>query len=486
MKFGGTSVADSDAVESVARLIRTRLAAGHQVVVVVSAMGGVTDALASSACLATKGAANSAAQSLQETFQRHFQVAERLLSASRLTPYTATLVSSRAETDALLHLIARAEADQVPSLLDRLLSYGEQLSALLLASVLCEGGLRSNYVDARRCIVTDAVHGGAAPLLSQTMLMTKQELGPKIEMGWVPVLGGFIGAARNGAPTTLGRNGSDYTAALVGLAVCASEIQIWTDVAGVLTADPRLVSDACTIDHLSYSEAAELAYFGAKVVYPKAIQCAAEQQIPLRICSSRTPDDGSTTISSARSITPGIFKSIARKTGLVLMRLISNHSLLTTHRFLSNLFESFAQHRGSIDLVDISEQSVSIVLSEDGAYAMREALRELGTVEILTGRALICIIGEGLGDTPGSATRVFGALGDIRIDLISHGRHRSSLVFLVAEEESSDVVQRLHQHLFRHDEDEYCDIDGLAPIAAHPNAADLSPQSRSDAWHAEG
>jgi aspartate kinase len=443
MKFGGTSVSDSSAFESVAGIVQAQVEDGHQVVVVVSAMSGVTNALASSLRLAAQGAIDSAAQLLDDFCDRHLQVAEHLLSPQRRSTYSATLMSSRAELDELL---VTAPVEHGPAMLDRVLSYGEQLSAMLLAPVLCESGLRSDYLDARRCIVTNDVYGSATPRMGETMHQTKLEIGPLLEASCIPVLGGFIGATVDGTPTTLGRNGSDYTASLVGAALGAFEIQIWTDVAGVLTADPRLVDNALPIEQLSYSEAAELSNFGAKVVYPKAIQCAAVKQIPLRICSSYAPDEGSTIISSVTKSTPGIFKSIARKTELMLVRVSSCDSLLTSR--LNNLVAIVEQYRSNIDLVDISEHSVSIVMRADGCYRIIEELRQLGSVESVRDRALVCVIGEGLGDSPGSASRIFGALADVRVDLISQGRCGSSLVFLVGEEESEEIVQRLHRLFF--------------------------------------
>lgn len=470
MKFGGTSVADSSAFESVVKIVRTQADSGNQVVVVVSAMSGVTNALASCAH------DQSHSQILNEVFARHLEVARHFLSAERLNVYLATLSQSRAELDDLL--------DSTPNLalLDRLLSFGEQLSAQLLTLVLSERNLPADYVDARRCVVTDNIHGGASPLMEETTRNTRSEIGPLIEVGSIPVLGGFIGAAIDGSPTTLGRNGSDYTASIVGVALAASEIQIWTDVSGVLTADPRVVANALPIEQLSYSEAIELSYYGAKVVFPKAIQCAAKQNISLRICNSFAPQETTTIISSDSSSTSGVFKSIARKVGLALVRVRSYDSLLKKQH-LNKLFDSFANQDGDLDLVDMSEQSISVVLHLDRAQQMIEALREIGSVEVVRNRALVTMVGEGLCDYPGSAHHLFEALNDIRLDLISHGRCTSSLVLLVAEDESERVVRRLHKFFLETVEPAYLEFDEAQLVVAQSltAGAELDKGQRPDA-----
>ena len=277
MKFGGTSVADAAAFENVARIVESERGAAP--VVVVSAMSGVTDALLAATNIS----------SLQEAFERHRSVSRELLNDTEA--FSDRLSSAEQEIAELLEAFEQRPSER-KSLQDAVVSFGEILSSTLLAEVLNQRGIEARQVDARRCIITDEEHTTAAPLMDVTFARSKSELLPILDSGVVPVLGGFIGATRLGVTTTLGRGGSDYTAALLGAALGASEIQIWTDVTGVLTADPRVVPEAQTIERLSYSEAAELAYFGAKVLHPKTIQPAIESSIPVRICNSRAPARG--------------------------------------------------------------------------------------------------------------------------------------------------------------------------------------------------
>ena len=278
MKFGGTSVADAAAFENVARIVARERAAFP--VVVVSAMSGVTDALLSAT-----------ASSLEPIFNRHLAAADELLE----TPQHFADLVKRAETQVREALQTQNSSNR-KSVQDAVVSFGEILSSALMAAVLNQHGVEARHVDARRCVITDEEHTSAAPLMRETFAHTERELRPLLETGVVPVLGGFIGSTLQGATTTLGRGGSDYTAALIGAALNVDEIQIWTDVTGVLTADPRVVPDAQTIDRLSYSEAAELAYFGAKVLHPKTIQPAIENSIPVRICNSRAPQERGTLV----------------------------------------------------------------------------------------------------------------------------------------------------------------------------------------------
>ena len=331
---------------------------------------------------------------------------------------------------------------------DELLSFGEQLSSDLLTRVLIESGISSTSIDARRCIVTDNQHGAASPILTETFLKTRASLEPALDSDVVPVLGGFIAATSSGIATTLGRGGSDYTAALVGAALDADEIQIWTDVTGVLTADPRVVPQAQTVERLSYGEAAELAYFGAKVLHPKTIQPAIEGNIPVRICNSRDPLEKGTLVCAQTETSPRTLKAIAHKTGVTTVQ-ISSARMLGAYGFLRALFEVFERHRTVVDVVTTSEVSVS--LSLDDASALPEILddlRSLGTAGVEKGRAIICVVGEGLRGTPGIAARVFSTISDINVTLISQGASSINFTFAVEEERATEAVRRLHREFF--------------------------------------
>ena len=435
MKFGGTSVADAAAFENVARIVaNTRDAAP---VVVVSAMSGVTDSLLAATNL----------DSLVNVFERHCAVAHELLDSSQAAAFIDRLREAADQIAALLQSLAQKPADQ-KSLQDAIVSFGETLSSTLLAEVLNQKGIKARQVDARRCIITDEEYTSATPLMAETFAQSKSELMPLLESGVVPVLGGFIGSTKQGVTTTLGRGGSDYTAALIGAALDVREIQIWTDVTGVLTADPRVVPEAQTIERLSYGEAAELAYFGAKVLHPKTIQPAIENSIPVRICNSREPHEPGTLVGPETETSPRTIKAIAHKTGVTTVQ-ISSLRMLGAYGFLRALFEVFDRHRTVVDVVTTSEVSVSLSLDDASALpAIVADLEELGTVGVEKGRAIICVVGEGLRGTPGIAARVFSTISDINVTLISQGASSINFTFAIEEERIKEAVTRLHEEFW--------------------------------------
>lgn len=445
MKFGGTSVEDEEAFRRVREIVGARREA--RPIVVLSAMSRVTDALLASVQLAAGGQVESASRSLDEHFERHLKVARTLLPAEAAKTSEATIEMARGEIAELLKQVT-ALSRPLPLLQDEIVSYGERLSASLLAEVLRADDLAAQYVDARRCILTDDEHGCATPLFKETKKRTLSELEPLVQNAMIPVLGGFIASSLNGATTTLGRGGSDYTAAIVGAALSASEIQIWTDVPGVLTADPRVVKGAQTIPRLSYAEAAELAYFGAKVLHPKTIQPAVEQNIPVRICNSRAPDEGSTLVCAETETSPHTIKAIAHKTGVTTIQ-VTSARMLGAYGFLRAIFEIFDRHRTVVDVVTTSEVSVSLSLDYPGELrALLEELKSLGSVNVEKRRAIICVVGEGLRGTPGIAGRVFSIIGGINVSLISQGASSINLTFAIDEDRVAEAVRRLHDGLF--------------------------------------
>jgi aspartate kinase len=331
---------------------------------------------------------------------------------------------------------------------DAIASFGERLSAALLAAILRRKGVAAREVDARSCIFTDQNHGCATPLAKETFQRTRAELHPLVEESEIPVLGGFIGSTVGGETTTLGRGGSDYTAALLGAALSAREIQIWTDVSGVLTADPRIVQNARTIPRLSYAEAAELAYFGAKVLHPKTIQPAVEGNIPVRICSSRAPESPGTLVGAETATSPQTVKAIAHKTGITTLQ-ITSARMLGAYGFLRALFDVFDRHCTAVDVVTTSEVSVSLSLDDTSSLSSIVAeLEQLGEVNVEKRRAIICVVGEGLRSTPGIAARIFSAISDINISLISQGASRINLTFAIEAERVVEAVRRLHEAFF--------------------------------------
>lgn len=447
LKFGGTSVEGATAFQTAARIVAERIA--QRPVVVVSAMAGFTDALLRSVKDAADVGVTQAMAGLDKHFDRHFRVIESLLT-EQAPPLRELVTSSsdeiRKQLNALMEEAAANERRKATT--DAVVSHGERLSAALLAAVLTENGYAAVHVDARTCLVTDNNHGCAAPLMDQTITNTRERLQTLIDSATIPVLGGFIGATVDGLTTTLGRGGSDYSAAIFGAALDAEEIQIWTDVPGVLTADPRLVPQACTVPQLSFEEAAELAYFGAKVLHPKTLQPAIERNIPVRICNSRNQDGGSTLVVETTEKSAQTVKAIAHKTGVTTVQ-ITAARMLGAYGFLRLLFEVFDRHRTAVDVVTTSEVSVSLSLDDTSSLpAIVADLEKLGSVSVEEGRAILCVVGEGLRSTPGIAARIFSTINDINVSLISQGASRINLTFAVEEIRVRETVQRLHREFF--------------------------------------
>ena len=445
MKFGGTSVADAQAFENVARIVGSQRDAAP--VVVVSAMSGVTDALLAATIAAGEGRAGEAIASLEQTFQRHHKTAAELLTLSAAALFAKQVDNAAHQINELLSTSADNPLRRRPTQ-DAVLAYGEMLSSELLAALLNERGTNAQHVDARRCILTDDEYTCAQPLMPDTFFKAHDVLAPVVENGLVPVLGGFIAATAEGTTTTLGRGGSDYTAALIGAALAADEIQIWTDVTGVLTADPRVVAAAQTVERLSYAEASELAYFGAKVLHPKTIQPAIEGSIPVRICNSRAPEQVGTLVGPRTETTDRTIKAIAHKSGVTTVQ-ISSARMLGAYGFLRALFEVFDRHKTVVDVVATSEVSVSLSLDDASALpVIVTELEQLGTVRVEKGCAIVCVVGEGLRGTPGIAARVFSAISNINVTLISQGASSINFTFAVEEEHVEEAVRRLHQEFF--------------------------------------
>lgn len=444
MKFGGTSVENAAAFRRVTRIVADRLRL--RPIVVVSAMSGMTDALLGSVELAANGDSH-ASDSLQSHFARHLEVADELLTLNETERFKSELARQRVELGTLLDSL-RHEPSRRPSLQDAVVAFGEQLSSALLAAVLRSVDVDAEMIDARRCIVITDEFGSAAPLMPETTARTQAELRPVLAASKVPVLGGFIAATVGGDTTTLGRGGSDYTASILGAAISAQEIQIWTDVSGVLTADPRVVPSAITIPRLSYDEAAELAYFGAKVLHPKTIQPAVEGAIPVRICNSRAPEGASTLVCAEIETAAQTVKAIAHKTGITTVQ-VSSARMLGAYGFLRAIFEVFDRHRTVVDVVTTSEVSVSLSLDDASELdAIVAELELLGTVSVETERAMICVVGAGLRGTPGIAARVFSTISDINVMLISQGSSSINLTFVIEERQLSEAVNRLHETFF--------------------------------------
>ncbi|MER3429584.1 MAG: lysine-sensitive aspartokinase 3 [Blastocatellia bacterium] len=448
MKFGGTSVGDIAAFNRVLRIVSEQK--NRQPVIVVSAMTKVTDALLAAFDLAKNGDPDGAVASLEPHFQRHLEVKRHFIPfALPGAPdlFARELDFARLE---LADLLMRAARRSLPlsMLRDAVVSYGEQLSSRILSEVLRASGLAARHMDARRIIVTDDEFGSAQPIWDETRALARSEILPAIENGEIPVTGGFIASNRAGETTTLGRGGSDYSAALIAAAIGASELQIWTDVTGVMTCDPRICSQARTIPVLSYEEAAELAYFGAKVLHPKTIKPAVDSSIPIRVCNTFFPEEAGTMIVAESGEAPNKIKSIAHKKNITILR-ITSARMLGAYGFMSAVFQVFDRHRTVIDVISTSEVSVALTLDNtDAIDRVVEDLRRLGDVEVETGYAVICVVGEGLRASTGLAAKIFSTVSDVNIALVSHGASAVNLTFVVQESDAPRVIAKLHREFF--------------------------------------
>ena len=305
------------------------------------------------------------------------------------------------------------------------------------------GAYDAVHVDARQCMITDDRFGKASPLRDLTTARLEEIARPSLNSGRVVVMGGYIGATKLGMTTTLGRGGSDYSAAIAGAALNAEEIQIWTDVDGLMTADPRIVAEAWKVKEISFEEASELAYFGARVLHPLTLLPAVEQNIPVYILNSRKPKGTGTRITRQARPCRNLIKSIACKRGITIVT-VSSSRMLMAYGFLKALFEVFDRHHTSVDMVATSEVSVSLTLDNvSWLDAIVEDLKSLGEVEVATNMALICLVGNNLKYTPGVARRAFGSIADINILMVSHGASNINFSFIVDQNDADSAIQKL-------------------------------------------
>ena len=445
MKFGGTSVGDAKAIGGVAEIVRGRL--GQRPIVVVSAMAKVTDQLLQMARAAGAGDRQKALILARECRERHYNTAGELLGTALFTQFHGELGAEFEELEELLRGIA-AVGELTPRTTDHVAAYGEVLSSKLVAAALSAHDIPAEHVDSRDCIVTDETFMRAAPLYDETNAKLKDFVAPLAERGQVPVMGGFMGATRGGVTTTIGRGGSDFSAAIVGAGLSADKIEIWTDVDGMMTTDPSICPDARRIKTISFEEAAELAYFGAKVLHPATVLPAIQKNIPVYILNSRNPSCEGTRITARAPHCKNFFKAIAAKKRITIVDVAAPRMLLA-HGFLKALFEAFDRHRIPVDVVSTSEVSVSLTVdSNESIPALAADLAKLADVKYEGRKAIVCLVGESLREIPGIAAHVFGELSDVKIRMISQGASEINLTFVIDEELVPSVIQRLHKRFF--------------------------------------
>ena len=444
MKFGGTSVESAAAITRVASIVAARRQ--RSPLVVVSAMGKTTNRLLAAADKAAAGNLADALHHAEELRAFHRREALALIAAES-RPALDTLLER--EFDALEGTLqAIAEAGEVtPALWDEVASYGERLSSAVVAMSFTALGVPSAHLDARTVLVTDSRHSQALPLYSRTYARFAERVVPMLEQS-VVVMGGFIGATSSGATTTLGRGGSDFSAAIAGAGIGAEEIQIWTDVDGMLTCDPRVLPGGRLVKKISFAEAAELAYFGAKVLHPSTVLPAIEKDIPVRILNSRRPEVGGTLIVSEAVPCANPLKSIACKRDITTLH-VRSLRMLMAHGFLRRIFEVFDRYHTPVDMLTTSEVSVSLTIDQTQFLGDIESdLSRIAEVTIEPHQALICMVGDACRETAGLAARVFGALKQINVRMISQGSSLNNVSIVIEDSDLQSAIAALHAEFF--------------------------------------
>jgi aspartate kinase len=443
MKFGGTSVQDADAIRRLINIVQSRSQA--QPIVVVSALARVTDQLLEAGQAAASGRLGFALASVRDIYVRHELLADSLVSDSAYGTLDRELRADFKALEALLlQLEAAGKLDAKEQ--DRLLGFGEVFSSRLVKEALGEAGVNAAYVDARQCIVTDAKHGQANPAWDVTNDRLRSVLDPVLQAGGVPVLGGFIASTADGIATTLGRGGSDFTASIVGAAMNASRVEIWTDVDGVMTTDPKLCADARVIRKMSFDEAAELAHFGAKVLHPATLAPAMREDIPVYVLNSRNPQGSGTEILAHADSAPRV-RAITAKRNVAAVEVKVERGM--DSELLSAVFTAFDLHSCPVDVMATSQHRVSLLVGCPSALPLIAAeLKDVAEVKWENHKALVCLVGENIRRQPEVASRVFGAVSDMDVRVMCQGASDRTISFLVEESKVEESVQRLHRLFF--------------------------------------
>ena len=472
MKFGGTSVEDAPAIRRLIGIVRdsivrdsivrnsvdrhsnvpssiVRSRAAARPVLVVSALAGVTDHLLESGAAAAKGHLGSALATVRDIYVRHEQLADSLVDDSAYSALDRELRGEFRALESLLHDLDSSRQLDLKAQ-DYLLGFGECFSSRLVKEALCDAGIQAAHVDARACIVTDARHGQANPEWDATELRLQEALSPLLELGQLPVLGGFIASTVDGVPTTLGRGGSDYSAAIVGAALCAARVEIWTDVDGIMTTDPKLCSDARVIRKISFDEAAEFAHFGAKVLHPATLAPAMRENIPVYVLNSRRPEGEGTEI-VARARTGDVVSGITAKRNVAAIEIQSADTV--DSELLRTVYAVFDRHACSVDVMATSLERISLLVESTAALPaitaeLRGAAQGVAEVRWENHKALVCLVGENIRRQPEVASRVFAAVSDMDVRVICQGASDRTISFLVEESRVEESVQRLHGIFF--------------------------------------
>lgn len=459
MKFGGTSLEDAVAIRRAAQIVRHRL--NHRPVVVVSALSNVTDELLEAGRLAAKGQLEQATDLLVSLQRRHEQVVQQSAGPAQAEALRAQLEEDFGKLRQILKGAAGG-AELTPRLQDHLLSFGEMMASRIVQAAFAHAGLDAVWVNALDTIVTDAAHTQATPLWEETDEKLRAVLMPLLAQDKIPMLGGFIGATLDGIPTTLGRGGSDFTASIVGAAIEAGRIEIWTDVDGILTTDPKLCAEARRVPTMSFEEAADLAYFGARMLHPAAITPAMRKNIPVWVLNSRNPEGKGTEI-VAHPPDECSIKAITAKKGVTVVDVQAVRWFAP--ELLREIFEVFERHQYGMDFLSASRGSLSLlVTSTDALPKIAEELTGLATVRWESAKALVCLVGEKVRRQPEIASQVFRALSEVDLRMFCQGASERNISFLVDEAQAEDSLRKLHRLFFQSRFDRYSTANTTQPM----------------------
>ena len=445
MKFGGTSVGDAARIAAVCEIVRTH--AGRQPVLVVSALAGVTDLLSRAITAAAAGDRERIEAELSDLERRH-RWALAAVEGPRLRHDLSLEVDALFEELRQLFRSVRILGEGTPRAADALLAFGEILSTRILVAALRDRGLPARWVDPREVMITSARHGAAEPDLDAIETRARAALAPLVEAGEIPVLGGFVGTSPQGVTTTLGRGGSDTSAAALGSALCAEEIQIWTDVDGLMSADPKLVPAARRLEAVSFGEAAELAYYGARVLHPASIAPAVRRGIPVRILNSMRPEGPGTRIEAEGGAASPPIASVASRAGVCTLR-ITGRGMRVDPGFLPRTLAALEREGCLWDLVVSSEVGVTLALQGGGdPQGLARALAADARVEIASARAIVCVVGAALAHDPAVRVRVLSSLAEWEPELVAMGGSGSSAAAVISDSRLEECVRGLHRRFF--------------------------------------
>ena len=440
LKFGGTSVKDAEAFIRTSDII---ISTAGKKVVVVSALAGITDDLTYIISSLDRQIYNRAKETIESISLKHKQVIADLDLSDDCDLFLEKKISE------LKLLIEAVEilGELTGKSKDLILSFGECMSSTMLADILSKNGIKAKQKEAGELIITDSEFTEATVLFDQTNEACSCECKKMFDTNDVIVVGGFIGSDLQGRRTTLGRGGSDYSASVIAAAIKADLLEIWTDVDGILTSDPRLVRGAKLVTELSYIEASELAFFGAKVLHPKTIRPAVDAQIPVVVKNSYNPK-GHGTVVVNKAVDCSIIKAIAYRKDVTVINIRSNR-MLGAYGFLSKVFEIFKKHETSVDLVTTTEVSISLTIDDETKiYEVEKDLAEFSTVEIFRDKAIISAIGEGIRETAGIAARFFNVLKGINVSMVSVGASEVNLSIVIEQSLLDQAVMGLHEEFF--------------------------------------